>query len=87
MYELLASEVDSIKPPGCTRTKGGLREEGPSRDHLATDSIWSKLPPPSVPVSPSPVSREDSRYSVAFDRWLHTRYQVSKMVRYQVPGI
>ena len=32
-----------------------------SRGHLATDSIWSKLPSLSVPVSPSPVSREASR--------------------------
>ena len=79
MYELLALELDSIKPPGCTRTEGGWREEGLSPDHLATDSIWSKLPPLSVPVSPSPVSRESSRYSVALHMWLH--------IRYQVPGI
>ena len=55
MYEVLALELDSIKPPGCTRTKGEWRQEGLSRDHLATDSIWSNLPPLSVPVSPSPV--------------------------------
>ena len=66
------------------RVDGGRRV---SLDTIATDSIWSKLPPLSVPVSPSPVSREASRYSVALDMWLHTRYQVSKMVRYQVPGI
>ena len=34
MYELLALELDSIKPAGCTRTKGGWRKEGLSRDHL-----------------------------------------------------
>ena len=83
MYELLALELDSIKPPGCTRTNWGWREEGRPRDHLTTDSIWYKLPPPSVPVSPSPISREASRDFVALDMWLHTRYQVSKMVTYQ----
>ena len=57
-YELIVLEFDSIKPPGCTRTKGGWREEGLSRDYLTTDLIGSKLPPLSVPVSPSPVSRE-----------------------------
>ena len=87
MYELLALELDSIKPPGCTRTNGGGREEGLSRDHLATDSIWSKLSPLSVPVSPSPVSREASRDFVTLDMALHTRYQVSEMFTYQVPGI
>ena len=76
MYQLLALELDSIKPPGCTRTNGGWRLEGPSRDHRATDSIWSKLPPLSVPVSPSLVSRETSRGFVALDMWLRTRYQV-----------
>ena len=43
------------------RANGGWREEGLSRDHLATDSAWSKPPPLSVSVSPSPVSREASR--------------------------
>ena len=38
-------------------------------------------------MSPSPVSREASRYSVALDMWLHTRCQVSKMVTYQVSKI
>ena len=76
IYELLALELDSIKPPGCTRTNWGWREEGLSRDHLATDSIWSNLPPLHVPLSPSPVSHEASRDFVAFDMWLHTRYQV-----------
>ena len=44
--------------------------DGPrrSRDYLATDSVRSKLPPLSVPVSPSPVSREASREFVARDR-------------------
>ena len=65
--------------PGYRRVNGGWREEGLSRYYLATDSVWSKLPPLSVPVSPSPVSREASRYSVALDMWLHTRYQVSKI--------
>ena len=78
MYELLSLDLDSMKPPGCTSTKGGWREEGLSRDHLATDSIWFKLAPLSVPVTPLPVSREASRYSVALDMWLDTRYQVSK---------
>ena len=55
-YELIVLEFDSIKPPGCTRTKGGWREEGLSRDHLATNSIWSKLPTLSVPVGPSRVA-------------------------------
>ena len=36
-------------------------------------------PPLSVPVSPSPVSREGSREFVALDMWLHTRYQMSKI--------
>ena len=31
------------------------------RDNLGTDSVRYKLPPPCVPVSPSPVSREASR--------------------------
>ena len=39
-----------------------------SRDHLATGSIRSKLPPLSVPVSPSPVSHGASRDFVALDR-------------------
>ena len=84
MYQLLALELDSIKPPGCTRTNGGWREEGLSRDHLSTDSIWSKLPPLYVPVSPSPLSREVSHDFVAFDIWSHTRHHVPKMVTYQV---
>ena len=73
-YELLALELDSIKPPGCRRANVGWREESLSRDHLATDSVWSKLPPISaklpplsVPVSPSPVSREASSDLVALD--------------------
>ena len=66
-YELFALELDSIKPPGCGRANGGWREEGLSRDHLATDSVWSKLPPLYVPVSSSPVSREASRDFVALD--------------------
>ena len=37
-------------------------------------------PPLSVPVSPSPVSREASRDFVALDMWLHTRYQMSKVI-------
>ena len=49
-------------------------------------------PPISVPVSPSPVSREASRDFVALDLWLHTRYQISKInfwhhMVYLVPGI
>ena len=76
MDELLALELDSIKPRGCTRTNGGWRKEGLSQNHLATDSIWTKLPPLSVPVSPSPVSRDASRDFVALDMWLRTRYQV-----------
>ena len=79
MDELLALELDSIKPRGCTRTNGGWRKEGLSPNHLATDSIWTKLPPLSVPVSPSPVSRDASRDFVALDMWLRTRYQVSKL--------
>ena len=31
------------------------------RDHFGTDSVLSKLPPPYVPTSPSPASREASR--------------------------
>ena len=38
-YELLALELDSIKPPGCRRANVGWREESLSRDHLATDSV------------------------------------------------
>ena len=86
MYELFTLELDSIKPPGYKTTNGGWKEEDLSRDHLATDSIWPKLPPLSVQVSPSPVSREASRDFAALDVWLHTRYQVCKMVTYQVPG-
>ena len=67
MYELLALELDSIKPPGRTRTNWEWRKGGLSRDHLAIDSIWSRLPPLYVPVSPSPVSRGASRVSVALD--------------------
>ena len=67
-YQLLASEFDSIKPPRCWRAGEGWREEGLSRNHLATDSVRSKLPALSVPVSPSPVSREASRDFVALDR-------------------
>ena len=67
MYKLLALELDSIKPPGDRRKNGGWGEEGLSRNHLTTDSIWSKLPPISVPVSPSPVSCEASRDFVALD--------------------
>ena len=37
-----------------------------SRDHLGTESVWSKVPPLYVPVSPSPGSHEASR--VALDR-------------------
>ena len=73
-YELLALKLDPIKPPGCRRANGGWREKGLSRGHLATDSVWSKLPPISaklpplsVPVSPSPVSREASSDLVALD--------------------
>ena len=53
----------------------------------------NKSPPLSVPVSPSPVSREASRDCVALDMWLHTRYQESKLIsgniRYTrfIPGI
>ena len=67
MYELLALDLDSIKPPD--EDEGSMEGGGPrdSRDHLATDSIWSKLPPLSVPVSASPVSRVVNRYSVALD--------------------
>ena len=36
----------------------------------------TKSPPFSVPVSPSPVSREANRGFVALDMWLHTWYQV-----------
>ena len=71
-------ELDSIEPPGCKKVNGGWREEGLSRDHLTTDSVWSKLPLLSVPVNPSLVSREPSRDFVALDVWLHTRYQVSE---------
>ena len=39
----------------------------------------NRSPPLSVPVSPSPVSREASRGFVALDMWLHTRYQISKI--------
>ena len=35
--------------------------------------------PLSVPVSPSPVSREASRDFVALDMWLRTRYQIPKI--------
>ena len=38
------------------------------RDHLGNDSVRSKLPPLSVPVTPSPASREASRDFVALDR-------------------
>ena len=39
-----------------------------SRGHFGTVSVRSKLPPPCVPVSPSPVSREASRDFAALDR-------------------
>ena len=40
----------------------------------------NKYSPLSVPVSPSPVSREASRDFVALDMWLHTRYQISNVI-------
>ena len=66
-YELLALELDSIKPPGCRRVNGGWREEGISRDRLATDLIRSKVPQLFMPVSAPTVSREASRDFVAID--------------------
>ena len=39
----------------------------------------NKSLPFSVPVTPSPVSREASRDFVALDMWLHTRYQICKI--------
>ena len=51
MYELLASEVDSIKPPGCRRADGGWKEEGLSRDHLAADSVGLVQASPSICAS------------------------------------
>ena len=55
----------ALSRPGAPLRPGRARR---SRDHLATDSVRSKLPPLSVPVSPSPVSREASRDFVALDR-------------------
>ena len=51
--------------PGASLRPGRARR---SRDHLAIDSVQSKLPSLSVSVSSSPVSREASRDSVALDR-------------------
>ena len=86
MYELLALDLDSIKPPDEDEggTEGGGSPSRPSRHRL--DLVQAAPTRVSVPVSSSPVSREASCYSVALDIWLHTRYQVSEMVRYQVPG-
>ena len=39
-----------------------------SRHRLGSDSVWSKLPPLYVPVSPSPVSRGASRDFAALGR-------------------
>ena len=51
---------------------GGRTGDGRRRVSLETisppiRSVWSKLPPLSVPVSPSPVSREASRDFVVLD--------------------
>ena len=52
-----------------------------SRDHLATDSVRSKLPPLFEPVSPLPVSREASGDFVALDRPLDDgRVQTANIV-------
>ena len=77
-YELLALELNFIKPRGCRRANWGWREEGLSRDHLATGSVPSKLPPLSVTVCPSPVSREANRDFVELSIYV---------VTFQVPGI
>ena len=80
MYELLALELDPIKPPGCTRTKGGWEGGGslsrPSRHRL--DLVQAA--PTICTVSPSAVSREAGRFSVALDTIFY-------VVTYQVPGI
>ena len=91
MFEMLALELDSIKSPGCTRTKGGRREEALPRDHRATDSIWSKLPPLGYLCQ---WARRPSRVKLAvilwrsiygyipgtrYLKWLDTRYQVPKI--------
>ena len=58
-------ELTALSRPGASLRPGRARR---SRDDLATDSVRSKLPPLSVPVTPPPVSRETSRDFVALDR-------------------
>ena len=62
---MLWNPTRSSRQDARRRTEDGRRTV--SRDHLPIDSIWSKLPPLSVPVSPSPVSREASRDFTALD--------------------
>ena len=50
------------------RTSLRLEQTGHFCDQLATDSVRSKLPLLSLPMSPAPVSREASRDFVALDR-------------------
>ena len=54
---MLHERTDLSRGEASLRPARALR----SRDHLGTYSIRSKLPPPYVPMSPSPVSREASR--------------------------
>ena len=51
-------------------------------DAIRGHRTGSNTSPLSVPVSPSPVSREASRDFVALDMWLHTRYQMPKIILY-----
>ena len=76
------------KPYNRTKTKigsyestsggnGGIRNVERRYDAVRGHRTGSnKSPPLSVPVSPSPVSREASRDFVALDMWLHIRYLV-----------
>ena len=56
-------EITEFSVQGLPSAKRARR----SRDHLVTDSVRSELPPLSVPVSLSLVSREASRDFVTLD--------------------
>ena len=58
-------ELTTLSRQGASLRPG---RAGRSRDHFATHSVRSNLPPLYVPVSPSPVSRESNRDFVAVDR-------------------
>ena len=62
---VMLDDLTVLSRPGASLRPERARR---SRDYLATDSIQSKLPSLSVPVTPPPVSRETSRDFVALDR-------------------